>query len=413
MIHGQLQGLLCLYNTALRDKQPFLPVSPPQVRMYTCGPTVYYLPHIGHLRAYLTSDLLRRTLNYAGYRVRHVMNITDVGHMTSDADEGEDKMELGARREGKSPWELARYYEDAFFHAIAKVNILRPHVVCRAAEHIDEQLKLIQRLEERGYTYRTSVGVVFATEKFPRYADFARLNLAGQASGARVAVDPEREHPQDFALWITDQPQHLMQWDSPWGRGFPGWHLECSAMALRYLGETIDIHTGGIDHIPVHHTNEIAQSEAATGKAFSQCWVHSAFLNVDGQKMSKSLGNLYTVADVRQHGFHPLALRYYYLGSGYRNAQNFTWEALDGAQRALMNIWEMCSELPAPVGEPIGEYLDAFEQALADDLNSAQALAILLQMLRSDHRGEARAMTVSAMDSILGLELASARLKHQ
>lgn len=410
MVRPQLQRVLRLYNTATREKQAFRPVSSPVVRMYSCGPTVYYLPHVGHLRAYLTSDLLRRTLEYAGYSVRHVMNITDVGHMTSDADEGEDKMELGARREGKSPWELARYYEDAFFQSTGEVNILRPHVVCRATEHIDVQLQLIQRLEERGYTYRTSVGVIFNTEKFPRYADFARLDLTGQAAGARVAVDAERKRPQDFALWITNQPQHLMQWDSPWGRGFPGWHLECSAMALRYLGETIDIHTGGIDHIPVHHTNEIAQSEAATGKPFSQCWVHSAFLNVDGQKMSKSLGNLYTVDDVRQRGFSPLALRYYYLGSGYRNAQNFTWQALDGAQRALMNVWELCAVLPLPTGNPIGEYLDAFEEALADDLNTSQALAVLLQMLRSDHPGEAKAMTVTWIDRILGLDLASARL---
>lgn len=407
----QLQELLRFYNTATREKQGFRPVAPPDVRMYSCGPTVYYLPHVGHLRAYLTGDLLRRTLEYAGYSVRHVMNITDVGHMTSDADEGEDKMELGARREGKSPWELARYYEDAFFRATAEVNILRPHVVSRATEHIDVQLALIQRLEERGFTYRTSVGVIFDTGKFPRYADFARLDLSGQEAGVRVAVDPERKRPQDFALWITNQPQHLMQWDSPWGRGFPGWHLECSAMAMHYLGETIDIHTGGIDNIPVHHTNEIAQSEAATGKPFVQCWVHSAFLNVDGQKMSKSLGNLYTVEDVRQRGFSPLALRYFYLGSGYRNAQNFTWEALDGAQRSLMNVWELCAALSAPTGEPIGEYLDAFEQAIADDLNTSQALAILLQMLRSDFPDAAKAMTVTFMDRILGLDLASARLR--
>lgn len=287
MIRAQLQGLLRLYNTATREKQSFCPVSPPDVRIYSCGPTVYYLPHVGHLRAYLTSDLLRRSLEYAGYRVRHVMNITDVGHMTSDADEGEDKMELGARREGKSPWELARYYEEAFFQATAEVNILRPHVVCRATEHIDTQLNLIQRLEERGFTYRTAVGIIFDTAKFSCYADFARLDLTGQMSGTRVTIDIERKRAQDFALWITNQPQHLMQWDSPWGRGFPGWHLECSAMAMRYLGESIDIHTGGIDHIPVHHTNEIAQSEAATDKPYSQCWVHSAFLNVNGQKMSK------------------------------------------------------------------------------------------------------------------------------
>ncbi|MEI7832245.1 MAG: cysteine--tRNA ligase [bacterium] len=410
MIRPELKRILRFYNTATREKHPFRPIAPPDVCVYSCGPTVYYLPHVGHLRAYLTSDLLHRTLTYAGYHVRHAMNITDVGHMTSDADEGEDKMELGARREGKSPWELARYYEDAFFRAIAEINILRPHIVCRATEHIDVQIQLIQRLEERGYTYRTTVGVIFDTERFPRYADFARLDLSGQTAGARVAIDPERKRPQDFALWITNQPLHLMQWDTPWGRGFPGWHLECSAMAMHYLGEMIDIHTGGIDNIPVHHSNEIAQSEAATGKPFSQCWVHSAFLNVDGQKMSKSLGNLYTVDDVRQRGFSPLALRYLYLGSGYRNAQNFTWEALDGAQRALMNVWGLCAMLPAPNGEPISEYLDAFDQAIADDLNTSQALAVLLQMLHSEYPSETQAMTVAWMDRILGLDLASARL---
>jgi len=238
-------------------------MSPPKVGMYSCGMTVYYFTHVGHLRSYTTSDLLRRVLERAGYRVGHVMNVTDVGHMTSDADEGEDKLEVGARREGKSPWEIARFYEEHFFNAISQVNILRPHVVCRATEHIEEQIELVKRLEERGFTYRTKVGVIFDTSKFPRYADFARLNLEGQDAGARVAVDEERKQPHDFALWVTNQPRHIMQWDSPWGRGFPGWHIECSAMSMRYLGNRLDIHTGGIDHIPVHHTNEIAQSEAA------------------------------------------------------------------------------------------------------------------------------------------------------
>jgi cysteinyl-tRNA synthetase len=400
---------LRLYNTASREVEEFVPVHAPVVGMYSCGMTVYYYAHVGHIRAYTNSDTLRRTLEYMGYQVRHVMNVTDVGHMTSDADEGEDKLEAGAKREGKSPWEIARYYEEHFFKTIARANIEPPHVVCRATEHIADQIALIRRLEERGFAYRTPVGVIFDTAKFPRYADFARLNLEGQEAGARVEVDSERRNPADFALWVTNQPNHLMQWDSPWGRGFPGWHIECSAMSMRYLGEELDVHTGGIDHIPVHHTNEIAQSEAATGKPFVRYWMHTAFLNVDNQKMSKSLGNLYTLDDIVGQGYHPLALRYFYLGSSYRRAVNFTWEALGAAQTSLSRLWQKMADLPAPSKGGETPPLRAFEEAVGNDLNTPQALAVLWQAVDDRSADPAQvAATLLQMDRILGLDLAHA-----
>lgn len=316
---------LRLFNTASRKMEDFSPVNPPHVRLYTCGLTVYYYTHIGNLRTYTNSDILRRTLEYLGYNVKHVMNITDVGHMTSDEDAGEDKLEVGARREGKTPWEIARFYEDYFFSSLEQVNILKPHVICRATEHIADMIALIQRLEQRGFTYKTRVGVIYDTSKFPDYARFAGLDLEGQQAGTRVEVDVERKNPWDFALWVVNQPNHIMQWDSPWGRGFPGRHVECSAMSMKYLGEEIDIHCGGIDHVRVHHTNEIAQSEGATGKQFVRHWFHSCFTNVEGQKMSKSLGNLYTLEDATSRGFSPFSLRYFFLGSSYRKTNNFTW----------------------------------------------------------------------------------------
>ena len=405
---------LRLYNTASREVEEFVPIHPPTVGLYTCGMTVYYYAHVGHIRAYTNSDVLRRTIEYMGYGVRHVMNVTDVGHMTSDADEGEDKLELGARREGRSPWEIARHYEDHFFRTIERVNILKPHVICRATEHIAQQIALIQRLEARGYTYRTSVGVIFDTAKFPNYARFARLDLEGQQAGSRVEVDAERRNPSDFALWVTNQPNHLMQWDSPWGRGFPGWHIECSAMAMHYLGEEIDLHTGGIDHIPIHHTNEIAQSEAATGKPFVRYWLHTAFLNVNGAKMSKSLGNLYTLDDVVAQGIAPLSLRYFMLGSSYRKALNFTWEAVRGAQISLQRLWTKCASLPEPANVPLPEPLYAFEEAVGADLNMPKALAVVWETAASPAEPERLAATLYTMDRIMGLDLAhsSARLEE-
>ncbi|MBN1515614.1 cysteine--tRNA ligase [Candidatus Sumerlaeota bacterium] len=400
-----------LYNTASRSVEEFAPIHPPEARIYSCGMTVYSFAHIGHLKTYIASDILRRTLEFAGYEVRHVMNVTDVGHMTSDEDEGDDKMDVGAKKEGLSPWELARKYEEHFFNTIREVNIIRPQVICRATEHIQEQIELIQRLEKNGFTYITPAGVVFDSNKFDRYADFARLQLDGNIENFRTAADPDRKSPQDFSLWVLNKPNHVMQWDSPWGRGYPGWHIECSAMAMRYLGEELDIHTGGIDHIPVHHTNEIAQSECATGKTFARFWVHSAFLNVDGTKMSKSLGNLYTLDDCRAKGFTPLALRYFFLQSSYRKPINFTWDALEAAQTALAKIWEFCSELPAPSVEPLEDYLSEFRAALYDDLNTSAALAVVHKLIKSDADPAAKARTLFKMDDVLALDLATSRTR--
>lgn len=400
---------LRLFNTAANQIEDFVPLHPPDVGLYTCGMTVYYLTHIGNLRAYTNSDVLRRTLEYLGYEVRHVMNVTDVGHMTSDEDEGEDKLEVGARREGKTPLEIARHYEEYFFRECQRMNILKPTIVCRATEHIADMIALVKRLEERGFTYRTSVGVIFDTQKFPDYANFARLDLEGQQAGHRVKVDPERKTPWDFALWVTNQPKHVMQWDSPWGRGFPGWHIECSAMSMKYLGEEFDIHTGGEDHIKIHHSNEIAQSEAASGKKFARYWFHTHFMNIENQKMSKSLNNLFTLDDLAARGFHPLSLRWFFLGSSYRKQINFTWDALAGSQTAMVRFLEKVADLPESASPPLPDAVAGFEDALGDDLNTAKGLAILLETVSVKDRPQAARSTILTMDRILGLNLAQAR----
>jgi len=398
-----------LFNTASRKVETFQPLNKKYVSMYSCGITAYYYTHIGHLYTYTTSDLLRRVLEYAGYDIRHVMNVTDVGHMTSDADEGEDKLIVGAKKENKTPAEIARFYEKCFWEETVKMNILKPNTICRATEHISDMLHLIEQLEKNGYTYKTSVGVIFDTAKFAAYPNFAKLNLAKQEAGARVKIDKERKNPWDFALWVTNQPNHLMQWDSKWGKGFPGWHIECSAMSMRYLGETLDIHTGGIDHIPIHHTNEIAQSECATGKKFVNYWTHTAFLNVNNTKMSKSLGNLYTLQDLASKSFVPLALRYFFLGTSYRKPINFTWEALNAAQTALVKLWKHCLELPAPACEVLAPYIKEFEEAIYDDLNMSKALAVVWKLLESKEDASKKAATLFHMDKVFGLDLANAR----
>jgi cysteinyl-tRNA synthetase len=397
-----------LYNTAGRKVEEIIPINDARIGMYSCGPTVYYYAHIGNLRTYICTDILRRTLAYAGFEVKQVMNVTDVGHMTGDEDEGEDKIEKRAQLENRSPWEIARFYEDYFFQAIDKLNIPAPHIKPRGTEHIPEMIRLIERLEARGYTYQTSVGVIFDTSRFKNYADFAGLNLEGQISGHRVNIDPERRHSWDFALWVTNQPKHLMQWDSPWGKGFPGWHIECSAMSMKYLGEQLDIHTGGIDHIPVHHTNEIAQSESATGKQFVKYWFHCNFLAVDNRKMSKSLGNLYTLEDLEARGILPLSFRFFCLFSAYMKSINFTWEALKAAQKSLVKLWTKTKDFPEP-SCPIPALLNKFETAMGDNLNTPVALAVVWEVFNADYPDERKAATVFKMDEILGLDLRQAR----
>ncbi|MDQ2799319.1 MAG: cysteine--tRNA ligase, partial [Armatimonadota bacterium] len=311
---------LVLFNTLSRRKEEFVPSDGKTVKMYCCGPTVYNYAHIGNLRTYIFEDLLHRTLQFHGWGVVHVMNITDVGHMTSDADAGEDKMLKAAQREQKSPWEIAEFYEEAFFKDSARLNIIRPDVAPRATQHVEQMIQLILQLQEKGYTYETPEGIYFDTAKNADYGKLAGLNLGAQMAGVRedVNIDPGKRHPADFILWFTNKPTHIMKWESPWGVGYPGWHIECSAMSMEYLGDTLDIHCGGIDHIPVHNTNEIAQSECATGHIFARFWVHGAFLNVasgavtgrTADKMSKSGENFLTVDRLIDRGIDPLAYRY-------------------------------------------------------------------------------------------------------
>lgn len=398
-----------LYNTPTHKKEEFIALNPNEVTMYTCGMTVYSFTHIGHLRSYLTSDLLCRFLRFSGYKVRQVMNITDVGHHVSDADDGEDKMERKARKENKSPWEIARFYEKIFFENLYEINISKPSIIARASEHVDDMINLIKDLEKKGYTYKTSVGLIYDTSKFERYAEFASLDLENQAAGYRVKVDDERKSPWDFALWITNKPNHIMKWSSPWGEGYPGWHIECSAMSRKYLGEQIDIHTGGVDHIKIHHTNEIAQSEAVSGKKFSDFWVHTEFLMVNGTKMSKSLGNLYTLDNLKENGYSPLSLRYMFLKSDYKKTLDFTWENLYNAQNELVKIWRRCAQFETvALGDVIKKYELLFIEALNDSLNMPKAISVLCEVLNSNESTSDILATILKFDEVLGLSLENA-----
>ena len=409
---------LSLHNTLTRSVDPFQPVDPGEVKLYTCGPTVYDYATIGNMRAYLFSDILRRTLEYFGYQVKQVMNITDVGHLVSDADEGEDKMLVGVRREHKTPWQIAEFYASVFFRHTAALNILRPTVVAKATEHVEQMIAFIQRLEQLGYTYEIGDGVYFDISKFSGYGQLSGLDLDGQRAGARVEVNLEKRHPADFALWRKASPEHIMQWDSPWGRGYPGWHIECSAMSMEYLGERIDIHSGGIDHVPVHHEGEIAQNDAAMGHRVVQRWMHNEFLLIDGGRMGKSLGNFYTIDDLIDRGFAPLAYRYFALNAHYRSKLNFTWEALRGAQTALVRLWQRTAELSRRV--PENERADIlahqvvvaedpaavrFAAAIGDDLGTPQAMSIVWEVARRDDDPRTTLALLLDFDRVLALSL--------
>jgi len=394
-----------LYNTLTRQKQEFKPLLPGQVGLYTCGPTVYAAPHLGNLRTYLFEDILKRTLLANGYKVKHVMNITDVGHLTSDADEGEDKMEKGSRVTGKTVWEIAEMYTEMFKQNLIDLNILPPDIWCKATDYISEQIELIKILETKGFTYKISDGIYFDTSKLPDYGKLSPSNTAGVKGGARVEANPEKKHASDFALWkFSDAAkQRQMEWPSPWGIGFPGWHIECSAMSMKYLGETFDIHCGGIDHIAVHHNNEIAQSEAATGKPLANYWIHGEFLITD-KRMGKSEGNALTLETLTEQNISPLAYRYFCLGTHYRKPLNFSMEALLGAQKALSNLQAKiatfngsdsnCPDLEAK-----------FMEVMNDDLNTPQALAIIWELINSNYTDSAKKQSLLKMDEILGLGL--------
>jgi cysteinyl-tRNA synthetase len=407
-----------LTNTQTRKKEKFTPISDSKVGVYSCGPTVYWNQHIGHMYAYTQWDILVRFLRFMGYEVRWAMNITDVGHMTSDEDLGEDKMEKGASREGLTVWQIADKYIEQFKDSIKLLNITPPDILCRATEHIEDQIALIEKIEEKGFTYKTKTGLVFDTSEFPGYADFARLDLTKQQAGARVEVDPEKKNPWDFLLWVTNQPKHIMQWDSPWGRGFPGWHIECTAMSVKYLGERFDIHTGGKEHIAVHHTDEIAQGFGAFGHQTANVWLHNDWLTLKGEKISKSSGKMITTQDLVAKGYDPLALRYLALNSNYRQGASFSWESLDSAQTSLNNLREQISALKnqtqrttlSPEKEvKIEEYRKEFSEALADDLNVTKALATLWEMLKSNIPSTDKYDLALSFDEVLGLRVGEAK----
>lgn len=402
---------LQFYNTASRKKEEFtLPEGVEAVRIYCCGPTVYHYAHIGNLRTYIFEDVLRRTLEYYGFKVKHVVNITDVGHLTSDADEGDDKMEKGAARTGKSVWEVAEFYTNAFMEDLKNLNILQPSVWCKATDHIQDQIALVKSLEDKGYTYKTSDGIYFDSLRFPRYADFARLDVENLRRGSRIDMG-EKRSATDFALWKFSpvDKKRAMEWNSPWGVGFPGWHIECSAMAMKHLGPTLDIHCGGTDHIRVHHTNEIAQSECSTGQTFARFWMHGEFLRLSGDKMSKSTGEFLTISLLMEKGFNPLDYRLFAYTSHYRNYLNFNWESLESAREANKSLHKKTDSLigkaTAVESEAAKKFQQEFKEALGDDLNVPKALGVLNSMLRSELSEGEKAALVQDFDKVLGLRL--------
>jgi len=404
--------VLKLYNTLTRKKEVFKPLKGKNVGVYTCGPTVYWYQHIGNLRSYVFPDILKRVLKIEGYKVKHVINITDVGHLTSDADEGEDKMEKAAKKEGKSAKDISNYYFNVFKEDLNKINVLSPDYWTKATEHIKEQIELIKKLENKGYTYETSDGIYFDTSKFPRYEDLARLDVKGLKAGKRIDVG-EKKNKTDFALWkfssSDSEGKRQQEWDSPWGVGFPGWHIECSAMSMKYLGDSFDIHTGGIDHIPIHHTNEIAQSEAATGKPFVKYWLHGEWLTHKGEKISKSKGGLYTLSELEKEGYSALDLRYFFLSAHYRKQIDFSLHSLDYAKNSLNRLKGIISKLDKTKKANNKSVNSAFKQFMTyfeDDLNAPRALSYMWEILRDDRLGDSEKYElVLRFDEIFGLDL--------
>jgi cysteinyl-tRNA synthetase len=399
---------LKIFNTLTRKLEDFKPLHEGHAHIYTCGPTVYWFQHIGNLRYFIFSDTLKRVLMYDGYKVKHVINITDVGHLTSDEDSGEDKMVKAIKREGlelndHSMLVIADKYWKALDDDLKKTNVIDPSIWSKATEHIGEMLKLIQKIEKNGFTYKTSVGLIFDTGKFPHYTQLSGLKLDELNYGDRVEVDSERRNPSDFALWITNQPNHIMLWDSPWGRGFPGWHIECSAMSMKYLGEHFDIHTGGQEHVNIHHTNEIAQSESATGKKFVNYWMHIQWLLVKGEKMSKSKGSIYTLSELEKLGYAPLAFRYFCLTAQYRSQLNFSLDEMTAAQNTYTRLKNIVKELHDD-GDINRKYLDEFVERMNQDLDTPGALAVLWRLVR-DKEAKGKLKTIVEMDKVLGLDL--------
>ncbi|MCI5838529.1 MAG: cysteine--tRNA ligase [Christensenellaceae bacterium] len=405
-----------LYNTLTRKKEDFSPMDGKCVRMYSCGPTVYNYAHIGNLRTYIFMDLLRRTLKYEGYKIKGVMNITDVGHLLSDSDDGEDKMQKAAREQNKNPYEIAEYYTKVFFEDLNKLNIGKPEITPKATDHIPDMIKYVEGLIEKGAAYETADGIYFDISKFPKYGMLSGIKLEEQQAGARVEVNDGKRHPADFALWKKAPKEHIMQWDSPWGKSYPGWHIECSAMSKKYLGEVFDIHTGGVDHIPIHHENEIAQSETLTGKNPARFWMHGEFMLVNGGKMSKSLGNTYTIAQLEQMGYKPMHFRYFCLNAHYRKKLNFTFEGLDAAKVSYERLGSLLLKhkaSPAKTDEKLlVDYKKQFEDNITDDLNVPGALGVLWTMLKEPFSKDIYELALD-FDRVFGLSLADYKEEKQ
>ncbi len=399
-----------LYNTKSRSIEEFTPLTDGIVTMYACGPTVYDYTHIGHMKKYIGDDVLRRTLTLLGYDVKHVMNVTDVGHLSDDGDEGEDKLEKGAKKEGKTVWDIAAFYTDYFHNTMNAVNVLPPTIEAKATDHITEMIALVEKLVAEGIAYETAHAIYFDVTKDPHYGELSGQKLSEKETAARddVVIDPDKKNPADFSLWfkrVGKFADHAMYWPSPWGDGFPGWHIECSAMAMHYLGETIDIHTGGIDHVPVHHENEIAQSECATHKQFVRYWVHHDFLNVEGEKMSKSKQNFYTIEDIVARKINPLATRLMFMQTSYRKPMNFTWDSLDTVNQQFKKLQKFAAHHDT-VGTISETYKAAFIDGLSDDLNTAKAIATMWELLGDNTISEEdKWATLLMFDTVLGLQL--------
>ncbi|MEK7110007.1 MAG: cysteine--tRNA ligase [Patescibacteria group bacterium] len=409
------------YNTLSRKIEEFVPLNPPNVSFYACGPTVYDFTHIGHMRTYTNNDVLKRALTYLGYKVNQVMNVTDVGHLSGDDDSGEDKMEKGAKKYGKTVWDVAKFYTDFFFKTTDALNIFRPDITCKATDHIEEMIQLINRLIQNGFAYETKEALYFDVIKFKNYGKLSGQKLEEKIQAVRkeVIVDFQKKHPADFALWFKTVGRfvdHTMHWTSPWGEGFPGWHIECSAMSMKYLGETIDIHSGGIDHVPVHHENEIAQSEAATNKQFVKYWFHNNFLTVDGQKMSKSSGNFYTIEDIEKNKIDPISLRLLFLQAHYRQPLNFTWQSARASQEAFNRLKEISLGLkgsssltrkPVNFSTKAISFQQQFKTALENDLQTPMAVAVMWDVIKSDIANDEKYYLLSDFDRVFGLNLSN------
>ena len=403
--------MLKLYNTLTRKKEEFVPLDKKNniVKIYTCGPTVYNYAHIGNMRAYIFMDTLRKVLKYNGYKLNHVMNITDVGHLTSDEDYGEDKMAKSAKEQHKSVTEIAKIYTDAFMKDIESLNIEKPEHIVKATDHIKDMEEYVDKIVKNGYAYETSKGVYFDTSKLKSYGELSRVDLKNQRAGARIDVDEEKKNPLDFALWIKAPKEHIMKWNSKYGVCYPGWHIECSAMSNKYLGDKFDIHTGGVDHIPIHHENEIAQSKGATGKNPANFWMHVEFLLIDNGKMSKSLGNVYKLDDLVKRGIEPLAYRFFTYTSHYRNKLNFIWDAIKAAQISLDRLRELTLShkgVDTKIDkQKLEEFENRFKNALNDDLNMPASLAVAFEVAKEHEKSNDYYLLLKKFDTVLSLNI--------